>query len=64
MVTCLPCTYWGKVTQKNVKKSSDVSKIVVPGGRIYLDISTVKSKKGEPKATKPNWRRWWMKVPT
>jgi hypothetical protein len=55
MGTCLACTV-GKAKQKNVKKRSEVNKSVVPGGRVYLDISTVKSKKGEPKVTKPNWR--------
>jgi hypothetical protein len=39
-----------------VKKIREVNKSVVPGGRVYLDISTVKSKKGDPKVTKPNWR--------
>jgi hypothetical protein len=28
----------------------------VPGGRVYLDMSTVKSEKGEPKVTNPNWK--------
>jgi hypothetical protein len=39
-----------------VKKTSEVNKSVVPGGRVYFYISTVKSKKGEHKVTKPNWR--------
>jgi hypothetical protein len=46
----------GKAKQKNVKKTSDVNKSVVPGGCVYFDISTVKSKKGEPKVAQPNWR--------
>jgi hypothetical protein len=50
MGTCLACIV-GKAKQKNVKKASDVNKSVVPGGHVYLDISTVNSKKGEPKVT-------------
>jgi hypothetical protein len=46
----------GKTNQKNVDKTSDVNKSCVPGGRVYLDISTVKSNKGDPKVAKPNWR--------
>jgi hypothetical protein len=53
--TCLACNL-GKAKQKNLKKASDVNKSAVPGGCVYLDISSVKSKKGDPKATKPNWR--------
>jgi hypothetical protein len=55
MGTCPACTV-RKAKQKNVKKTSEVNKSVVPGGRVYFNISTVKSKKGEPKVTKPNWR--------
>jgi hypothetical protein len=39
-----------------VKKKSEGTKSKEPGGRMYLDISTVKDKKGEPKITKNNWR--------
>jgi hypothetical protein len=53
--TCLACTI-GKAKQKNVKKKSEGIKSKEPGGRVYLDISTVKDKKGEPKITKNNWR--------
>jgi hypothetical protein len=55
MGTCLACTI-GKAKQKNVKKKSEETKSKEPGGRVYLDISTVKEKKGEPKITKNNWR--------
>jgi hypothetical protein len=37
MGTCLACTVV-KVKHKNVKKSSDGIKSVVPGGRVYFDI--------------------------
>jgi hypothetical protein len=53
--TCLACTI-GKAKQKNVKKKSEGIKSKEPGGRMYLDISTVKEKKDEPKITKNNWR--------
>jgi hypothetical protein len=39
-----------------VKKKSEKIKSKEPGGCMYLDISTVKDKKGEPKITKNNWR--------
>jgi hypothetical protein len=55
MGSCLVCTI-GKAKQKNVKKKSEGTKSKEPGGRVYLDISTVKDKKGEPKITKNNWR--------
>jgi hypothetical protein len=55
MGTCLACTI-GKEKQKNLMKKSEGIKIKEPGGRMYLDISTVKDKKGEPKITKNNWR--------
>jgi hypothetical protein len=55
MLTCINCTV-GKAKQKNVKRASDVNKKQLPGGLVYLDISTVQSKKGNPKATKLNWR--------
>jgi hypothetical protein len=55
MGTCLACTI-GKAKQKNVKKKSEGIKSKEPGGCVYLDISTVKDKKGEPKITKKNWR--------
>jgi hypothetical protein len=58
MGTCLACTI-GKAKQKNVKNvknKSEGTKSKEPGGRIYLDISTVKDKKGEPNSTKNNWR--------
>jgi hypothetical protein len=44
MGTCLACTI-GKAKQKNVKKKSEGIKSKEPGGRVYLDISTVKDKK-------------------
>jgi hypothetical protein len=55
MGTCLACTI-GKAKQKDVKKKSEGAKSKEPGGRVYLDISTVKDKKGEPNITKNNWR--------
>jgi hypothetical protein len=55
MGTCLACTI-GKDKQKNVKKKSEGIKSKETGGRMFLDISTVKDKKGEPKITKNNWR--------
>jgi hypothetical protein len=55
MGTCLACNI-GKAKKKNVKKKSEVIKSKEPGGRMYLDISTVKDNKGEPKITKNNWR--------
>jgi hypothetical protein len=55
MGTCLVCTM-GKSKQKNVEKSSDQNKSVVPGGRVHFDTFTVKSKRGEPTTTKPNCR--------
>jgi hypothetical protein len=55
MGTCLACTI-GKAKQKNVKNKSEGIKSKEPGGRMYLDISTVKDKKGEPRITKHNWR--------
>jgi hypothetical protein len=55
VVTCLACTI-GKAKQKNVKKKSEGVKSKEPGGRMYLDISTVKDNKGEPKITNNNWR--------
>jgi hypothetical protein len=55
MGTCLACTI-GKAKQKNVKNKSEGNKSKEPGGRMYLDISTAKDKKGEPKITKNNWR--------
>jgi hypothetical protein len=48
MRACLACTI-GKAKQKNVKKKSEGIKRKESGGRMYLDISTVKYKKGEPK---------------
>jgi hypothetical protein len=54
MGTCLACDV-SNTKQNNMKKASYVDKSVVPGGPVYLDIYTVKSKKGEPKVTKPNW---------
>jgi hypothetical protein len=47
--------YWQSQTE-NMKKKSEGVKSKEPGGRMYLDISTVKDKKGEPKITKNNWR--------
>jgi hypothetical protein len=55
MGTCLACTI-GKAKQKNVKKKIEGIKRKEPGGRMYLDSSTVKDKKGEPNITKINWR--------
>jgi hypothetical protein len=55
MGTCLACTI-GKAKQKNAKKKSEGNKIKEPGGRVYLDISTVKDKKGQSKIKKNNWR--------
>jgi hypothetical protein len=45
-----------KQNRKNVKNKSEGIKSKEPGGRVYLDISTVEDKKGEPKITKNNWR--------
>jgi hypothetical protein len=53
--TCLACTI-GKAKQKNVKMKSEGTKSKEPGGRVYLEISTVKDKKGKPKIMKNNWR--------
>jgi hypothetical protein len=55
MGICLACTI-GKAKQKNVRKKSEGIKSKEPGGRMYLDISTVKDKKDEPTITKNNWR--------
>jgi hypothetical protein len=55
MGTCRACTI-GKAKQKNVKKKSEGVKSQEPRGRIYLDISAVKDKKGEPNIMKNNWR--------
>jgi hypothetical protein len=55
MGTCLACTI-EKAKQKNVKKKSEGTKIKEPGGCVYLDISTVKDKRGDHKITKNNWR--------
>jgi hypothetical protein len=54
MGTCLACTI-GKAKQKNVKKKSEGSKSKEPRGCMYLEISSVKDKKGEPKITENNW---------
>jgi hypothetical protein len=55
MGTCLACTI-GKAKQKNVRKKSEGIKSKELGGRMYLEISTVKDKKDEPQITKKNWR--------
>jgi hypothetical protein len=55
MGTCLACTI-GEAKHKNVKMKSEETKSKEPGGRVYLDISPVKDKKGEPKITKNNLR--------
>jgi hypothetical protein len=54
MGTCVASTI-GKAKQKNMKKKSEGIKSKEPGGRMYLDIATVKDKKDEPKITKNNW---------
>lgn len=49
----------GKGKQKNVPKNySDDDKKPIPAdeNRVFLDLATLKRRKGDPKATKPNWR--------
>jgi hypothetical protein len=52
---CEACTI-GKAKPKNVPKLSKGKPVKSGENRIYLDISTVKPKKGHPKLLKPNWR--------
>jgi hypothetical protein len=46
----------GKAKQKNVPKNRGKAQPEVDESRIYLDIASVKQKKGQPRATKPHWR--------
>jgi len=55
MMPCESCAA-GKAKQKNVPKISEGKPAEDGKSRIFLDIATVKSKEGKPKATKPNWR--------
>jgi hypothetical protein len=52
----LPCLHNWKSKTENLKKKSEGTKSKKTGGRVYLDISTVKDKKGEPRITNSNWR--------
>jgi hypothetical protein len=46
----------GKVKQKKVPKLSEGEPAKAGENRIYLDIVTVKHKKGHPKPMKSNWK--------
>jgi hypothetical protein len=46
----------GKAKQKNVPKVSKHLEATEDEPRVFLDITTVKSPKGGPNVTKPNWR--------
>jgi hypothetical protein len=53
--SCESCAA-AKAKQKNVPQVSEGMPAENGKSRIYLDIATVKQRKGMPRATKPNWR--------
>ena len=52
---CASCAV-GKARQKNVPKVSEHVVATKDEGRVFLDIASVKAKKGMPNVTKPHWR--------
>jgi hypothetical protein len=52
--SCEACTI-GKAKQKDIPKHTNLQPPET-GWRIFLDIATVKTPKGAPTVSKPNWR--------
>jgi hypothetical protein len=55
MGPCESCATW-KSPSKNLPKNHDSSNTIKDSGRVHLDITSIKQKKGQPRTMKPHWQ--------